>query len=343
MSTNRDLPSPDAPSADGSVFPALAVPGELHDVAPAAFLPAHPEERPGLDPGEDEDASRRTPKRIGWIDGHLPDTVDPLTPADPDTAFTQTRRLRHDGWTPERMRLFLSRLAECGVVAEACQAAGMSARAAYNVRDRDPLFAAGWDAASMMARPRLADEAYSRAINGVIERIYKDGAIVAERHRYDNRLTMSVLARLDARLDRAEERGEAHVAVAARWAEFVDAIGEDRREHCLALLAPPAAHSPEEEVGDRELHELSEGANAPSEPRDPHKVWEENGRWWTNYPPPADYQGRPQGHYGEGFYRRRLTPAEQAVIDAREAEKVARAAAARDAWFELAGPGEAPR
>ena len=85
-------------------------------------------------------------------------------------------------------------------------------------------------------RPRLADEAYSRAMNGVLERIYKDGAIVAERHRYDNRLTMSVLARLDARADRAEEKGAPHLALVARWDDYLAALGEDRREDGLALL-----------------------------------------------------------------------------------------------------------
>ncbi|MFN3725710.1 MAG: hypothetical protein ACK4SZ_05325 [Allosphingosinicella sp.] len=58
-----------------------------------------------------------------------------------------------------------------------------------------------------MARSRLADEAFSRSMNGIVDRIYRDGVIVAERHRYDNRLTMAVLARLDARVDRAEDRG----------------------------------------------------------------------------------------------------------------------------------------
>jgi hypothetical protein len=114
----------------------------------------------------------------------MPDLVDPLVPAHSDTAFTQTRRLRHDGWTPDRMRRFLERFAECGLVVEACEAVGMSARAAYNLRDRDPLFAAGWDAAIVKARPRLADEVFSRSMNGVVERIYRDGAVVAERHRF---------------------------------------------------------------------------------------------------------------------------------------------------------------
>jgi hypothetical protein len=41
----------------------------------------------------------------------------------------------------------------------------------------------------------LADEACSRARSGVVERIYNDGIVVAERHRCDNRRTMAVLTR----------------------------------------------------------------------------------------------------------------------------------------------------
>ncbi|MEA3052334.1 MAG: hypothetical protein QOG72_1237 [Sphingomonadales bacterium] len=133
---------------------------------------------------------------------HMPEFVDPLESRELENSFSETRRLRHDGWTPERKRLFLERFAECGVLVEACEAAGMSAKSAYNLRDRDPLFAAGLDAACVKARAPLADEAYSRARNGVVERIYRDGAIVAEKHRYDNRLTMAVLARLDSRIAR---------------------------------------------------------------------------------------------------------------------------------------------
>ncbi|HYI64934.1 MAG TPA: hypothetical protein VEW71_08625 [Allosphingosinicella sp.] len=289
------------------------------------------------------------PARIGWIDGHLPDLVDPLTPLHPETSLTETRRLRHDGWTPEKKRRFLERFAEGGIVVEACQAAGMSARSAYNLRDRDPLVAAGWEAAQVMARPKLADEAYSRSMNGVVERIYKDGAIVAERHRYDNRLTMAVLARLDVRIDRAEEKGAPHLALVARWDEYLAALEEDRREDGLALLAAaPAAPAAEVQgqAGDRELHELHPGGRGPAEEEemaqiDRHDVWEAEDGWWTDYPPPPDFDGEEEGAWGDEDYRRTLSSKEQAAIDADLAEDkaadLARAQAQRAAYF-----GEAP-
>jgi hypothetical protein len=332
-------------------------------------LPAHPEERlsracPELG-RRDEDASRRAavPARIGWIEGHMPETVEPLVPPEPETAFTQTRRLRHDGWTPEKMRLFLERFAECGLVAEACEAAGMSARAAYNLRDRDGLFAAGWDAAAVKARAPLADEAYSRARNGVVERIYRDGVVVAERHRAacperlplagsrrDNRLTMAVLARLDARIDRAEAQGAPHLALTARWDHFLAALGEDRREDGMALLMTPA-DDPAPLSGnarERELRELHLPAKADIH-EDPHSIWDDEDGWWTDYPPPPGFEGEEEGRYGEDYYRRSLSPAEQAVIDAdvakEEAEKakadavaLAAAEALRDTNFGFSPP-----
>jgi hypothetical protein len=275
------------------------------------------------------------PARIG----HMPEIVDALDPLHPENSFTETRRLRHDGWTPEKMRLFHERFAECGVVREACEAAGMSARAAYNLRDRDPLFAAGWEAAALKSRARLADEAFSRSMNGVVERIYRDGVVVAERHRYDNRLTMSVLARLDARVDRAEERGSPHLRLVEHWDDYLGALGEDRRDDGMALLAPPAAPAPaaptsHADAEDRELYELHE--EDPMD-KDRHNIWDSEGEWWTNYPPPAGFDGDQQGVYGSYDYRRSLSPAEQEVVDAEEAEDIAEAVAQRDAWFGFEG------
>jgi hypothetical protein len=283
----------------------------------------------------------------------MPEFVDPLEPREPDNAFTETRCLRHDGWTPEKKRQFLERFAECGVIVEACEAAGMSAKSVYNLRDRDPLFAAGLDAACVKARAPLADEAYSRARNGVVERIYKDGIIVAERHRYDNRLTMAVLARLDARIDRAEGKGAAHLAVVERWEDYLDAVGEDRREDGLAILQPPPppapppppepAAGPGGNAGHRELHELHPGDEAGIDD-DPHTLWEDDDGWWTDYPAPDGFDGVEEGRYGDPYYRRSLSPEEQAATDSdlaeeeaeeaeANAEALAIAEAQRDAYF----------
>jgi hypothetical protein len=270
---------------------------------------------------------------VPLLGAHMPEFVEPLESRQLETVFTETRRLRHDGWTPEKKRLFLQRFAECGVFVEACEAAGMSARAAYNLRDRDPLFAAGLDAACVKARAPLADEAYSRARNGIVERVYRDGIVVAEKHRYDNRLTMAVLARLDSRIDRAEEKGAAHLLLVERWDEYLDALGEDRRDDLLALLAPPEPAPPAPRAGsgaiarDRELHELRPGEE-PGIDDDPHSVWEDEDGCWTDYPPPAGFDGEEEGSYGDHGYRRLLSPEEQAVVDSELAEEDAEEAEA---------------
>ena len=297
-----------------------------------------------------EPATPAETRPVPLLTNHMPALVDRLEPRHPDNAFTETRCLRHDGWTPEKKRLFLERFAECGIIVEACEAAGMSAKSVYNLRDRDPLFAAGLDAASVKARTPLADEVYSRARNGVVERLYKDGIVVAERHRYDNRLTMAVLARLDSRIDRAEEKGATHLRLVRRWDEYLDAVGEDRREDGLALLgarATPAprtpAPGPGSNAGHRELHELHPGEE-PGIDDDPHTLWEDEDGRWTDYPPPRGFDGEEQGSWGDYDYRRSLSPEEQAVIDSdvaeeeaweaeAEAEALAVAEAQRDAYF----------
>ena len=293
-------------------------------------------------------------QRLGWLEGHTPDLIAPLEGDDPDSAVEQTRRLRHDGWTPEKMRLFLQRFAECGVLREACQASGMSARSYYNLVDRDPLFAAGVEAARVKARARLADETFARSLNGCIERIYKDGVIVAERHRHDNRLAMSVLARLDARVDRAEERGDPHLRLVARWDEYLDALGQGRHQDGLALLAEPVpgkaeapapAAAPEADLqiraAEHELLELQEARM--SRMPDLYGVWDDEDGWWTNYPPPPGFDGEEKGGaWGDKDYQRRLSPAERAAVDAElAAEKYAGRALAeaqRDAYFGFSPP-----
>ncbi|HZG47372.1 MAG TPA: hypothetical protein VEZ41_14065 [Allosphingosinicella sp.] len=295
-----------------------------------------------------DEADQEPPIPSGMDSIHLPAIVDPLEPAEPDTAFARTRRLRHDGWTPDEMRAFLERFAECGVISEACAAVGISARSAYNLRDRDPLFAAGLDAACVKARPRLADEVLARSMTGVVERIYKDGVIVAERHRHDNRLSMAVLARLDARVDRAEAEGAPHIELAARWDEFLAALGEDRRADVAALLALPETEAEESakqrELHELQLHELQQEEEAKVAPRteEKHKAWQDGGRWWTDFPPPPGFEGKQVRRYGGFDYKRHCTPEEAAAMEAREERAAAALEARRAAWFGLASGGGDP-
>jgi len=104
-------------------------------------------------------------------------------------------RYRHDGWTPERQRVFIEALADSGCVDEACRAVGMSRNSAYALRRRQDAqaFRLAWDAAMDVAVARLSDAALSRAINGVPVPIFHDGEQIGEKRHYDERLTMFLL------------------------------------------------------------------------------------------------------------------------------------------------------
>jgi hypothetical protein len=132
---------------------------------------------------------------------------------------------RHDGWTPERERIFLITLAETGVVSDAARAAGLTRESAYARRNSAAghAFALGWDAAILLSRHATADDVASRSRHGVIDRLYRNGELVAERHRYDNRLTMAHLTRLDRLAAEVDHRPEVH-AVAAEYDRFLDLL-----------------------------------------------------------------------------------------------------------------------
>jgi hypothetical protein len=53
---------------------------------------------------------------------------------EPDFTPVPLDRVRHDGWTPERQRLFLIALAAMGTVDSAARAVGMSRISAYNLK-----------------------------------------------------------------------------------------------------------------------------------------------------------------------------------------------------------------
>ena len=137
-------------------------------------------------------------------------------------------RQRHDGWTPDRIRRFLDTLAETGVVTDAARAAEMSVQSAYVFRNsaRGRAFDVAWHSAQLRGRQSLADDLVSRARYGHVERLTRDGVVVAERHRYDNRLAMAVLTRLDALAASSAQSHEAARIASEEFEAFVDAVCE---------------------------------------------------------------------------------------------------------------------
>ena len=112
---------------------------------------------------------------------------------------------RRDGWSPERKLRFLERLAECGNVRAACAAVGMTREAAYVLRRRDALLARGWAAALMLARECSAEALGDRALDGIEEAVWHRGEQVGTRRRYDSRLLLAHLARLDRLVEEAPD------------------------------------------------------------------------------------------------------------------------------------------
>lgn len=295
---------------------------------------------------------------------HAPDDPPPVGPApDLETVETETRHYRHDGWTPAARAAFLEMLAKSGVVTDACREVQRSSQAAYALRNRDPLFAAGWDAALSMARARLADDLFHRSVHGTVEQIWKDGEVVAERHRHDNRLSIAVLNRLDARSDRAERFGEPALRAAANWEDYLTAMTQDRTADMQAMLAPPPLDFDEdynilgqgsEAMLIHQLHQLRQGKALDEEDdfagdEDDARVWIEDHSWRTNFPPPANFNGFQEGMYGEADYSRQCTPEERDLLDRRypdaftDADRDRRQAdeADRDAFFAELGRQEA--
>jgi hypothetical protein len=146
-------------------------------------------------------------------------------------------RVRNDGWLPWKKARFLDEVAAGASVAEACRVVGMSVASAYALRNRRSGRAFGrmWDAIVVNRyRCRLAGNAMARATDGWVEQVVRDGVVVAERRRFDNRLSMAMLTRLD-RLAESKTDGEAAFlrALSEDFEEFLELIEAGGDEDCF--------------------------------------------------------------------------------------------------------------
>lgn len=204
-------------------------------------------------------------------------------------------------FTPEKRGAFLLALAEHGNVRLAARAAGTSAQSAYVARRRDAGFAAGWEAALLCAADHAGQVLADRAIHGVTEPVWFRGEVVGTRTRYDNRLLLAHVARLDAHAARA---GKDSRAIARDFDVYVGEVlaGQaDPGALCLPLdkvienarrvatlefpedlcdvddalieraMLEPEFEIHEDEEGDEEENGAGEGE--PGE-ADPEEVWE---------------------------------------------------------------------
>ena len=111
---------------------------------------------------------------------------------------------RHTIFSPRHQAAFLENLSTSGNVRLACRAARVSPQTAYRARRSSPALARAWDAALLAARHVAEEVLADRALNGVEEAVFYHGEEIATRRRYDSRLLLAHLARLDALAERAE-------------------------------------------------------------------------------------------------------------------------------------------
>lgn len=127
---------------------------------------------------------------------------------------------------------FIEELARWGNVRVAAQRTGLSRANLYRMRRACDRFRSLWDAALVLARPQVEEVLADRALNGVTESVFYHGEEVATRRRYDARLLLAHLARLD----RLQNSGNVHRTVN----EFDQKLGDLRHlwEVKVESLAP---------------------------------------------------------------------------------------------------------
>lgn len=117
-------------------------------------------------------------------------------------------RLRRDGWTEARQKIFLRALAETGCVRDACKRATISNVSAYRLRNRAAAFARAWDRALAKAAPTIEQAAFERAVQGWDEVVTRDGRELSRRRRYSDGL-LRLLVERNILADGGTRRGEA--------------------------------------------------------------------------------------------------------------------------------------
>jgi hypothetical protein len=129
----------------------------------------------------------------------IEDVAD-IVPAPNLPEFTPApTRKRHAGWTAERQRRFIEHVSLTGHVGEACAVVGIASSSAYRLKHKPGAesFSRAWDHALRLSPTRLVAIGLDRAINGRVERHYRNGELVMERRIPSDYLLTWFIARLD--------------------------------------------------------------------------------------------------------------------------------------------------
>jgi hypothetical protein len=130
-------------------------------------------------------------------------------------------RRRRTGWTPERQRAFIDALARCGSVSAAAREAGLSARSAYALLDRDgsDSFAAAWDQAVERGIDAARDSVIDRAMHGGWVPVFRRGKVAGLRFRYFDRMALALLSGRKRNFDAERDERAARAEVRRYWRE----------------------------------------------------------------------------------------------------------------------------
>lgn len=237
----------------------IGLPGEVPLPPAGGVRGGHvPASEWACDVGDEEQALPRPLPRAGGAGGDL----SPLASVGGVHAFTSVR-----------IAQFLAHLSLEGNVRAAAFAAGVSAQTAYVRRRRDPAFAGLWDAALIVAREAAEQVLATRALHGTTETIWFRGEAVGERRRFDSRLLLAHLARLDARAARASANVRQSVAT---FDETLAALMQGAAPASATAWPDPARDAFVAERVAEARRDFSHDNPQPEDTRDDHAwdVWE---------------------------------------------------------------------
>ena len=222
---------------------------------------------------------------------------------------------RHDGWTGERKARFLDHLSDGGNVRASCRRVGMWAQAAYRLKRRDPLFARGWAAALALGRDASEQVLADRAIDGIEEEVWHRGELVGTRLRFDTRLLLAHLGRLDRLVDERAIRRDAR-----RFDELLARIAGEELPEDLAQGTGDVLPLERREAAEQARQQATDALFGEIE--------------WIDEEQPEGEEGleEPEGEKAED--ENTLSPEEIAVMVKAEAQRGrAEGEASWDAWF----------
>ena len=276
------------------------------------------------------DCDPATLPRVSSLAALLEEQPD-RTPTPPDAASPEGL------FTRERQVVFLHALAATGAVRSAAARSGVSHQTAYRERLASAAFRRAWDAALLAARCHAEEVLSCRAIDGVEEQVWYHGEVVATRHRFDSRLLLAHLARLD--------RLTADTKVEAFAGDFEAALDRFGEGSDTPEVPPPpekkkktpgqwSKRSTAAEKKVKPVPECPECGGKCLGPED--ALTEEDCRWLGNRLARMDY-ARPPGNRQPHEYAGYAT-------DAVEDQQLAAFEAGEDNWWLVIppGPGDDP-